>query len=132
MKEAKENTSTTKRYKFDIGVKTGTAQITKSNNNAVLTAFAPYDNPEIVVSCVIENGATGRKAATAVLGIISTHFGLDKNGSPIEEEETENTEALPEEETRPTQTHTSEDVPEEDRETEENTQENEQTHSESG
>lgn len=132
MRESKANTSTTKRYKFDIGVKTGTAQITKNNNNAVLTAFAPYDDPEIVVSCVIENGATGRKAATAVLGIISTHFNLDKNGNPIEEEETKDTEALPEEDTVPELTQPSEDVPEEDRETEENIQQDEQTANESG
>ena len=86
MKQSQEGTSTLRKYKFPIGSKTGTAQISKQNNNAVFTAFAPYNDPEIVVSCVIENGAAGRNAATSVAGVISYRFGLDENGEKLPEE----------------------------------------------
>ena len=95
MKLSQEGTSTLRKYKFPIGSKTGTAQTSKQNNNAVFTAFAPYDNPEIVVSCVIENGAAGRNAATSVAGVISYRFGLDENGVKLPEEtEAPETEAV--------------------------------------
>ena len=83
MKRSKELTSATKGYKYPIGTKTGTAQTSKTNNNAVLVAFAPYDDPEITLSCVIENGANGGNAAQPVLDTISYYFGLDRNGNRL-------------------------------------------------
>ena len=82
MKNSKEWTSDTKNYKFDVGTKTGTAQTTKTNNNAVLVAFAPYDTPEYSIACVIENGAKGGNAAAPVYDVISHIYGLDSNGAP--------------------------------------------------
>ncbi len=81
MKMAKENTSTTKKYKFSFGAKTGTAQISKDSNNALITAFAPYNDPEITVSCVIEQGFSGVNAAPTVLKVISHYFDLNDDGS---------------------------------------------------
>ena len=83
MKRSKELTSSTKYYKFPIGTKTGTAQTSQTNNNAVLVAFAPYDDPEITLSCVIENGANGVNAARPVLDTISFYFGLDRDGNAL-------------------------------------------------
>lgn len=83
MKSSKERTVTTKWYRYPIGTKTGTAQTTKTNNNAILVAFAPYNDPEITVSCVIENGALGSNAAPPVLRAISYYFNLDANGNPL-------------------------------------------------
>lgn len=83
MRRSKELTTTTKNYKFPIGSKTGTAQTSQTNNNAVFVAFAPYDAPEISVSCVIENGSTGTLAAAPVLKTISFYYGLDNNGNPL-------------------------------------------------
>ena len=83
MKNSKEWTSDTKGYKFDIGTKTGTAQTTKTNNNAVLVAFAPYGEPEVSIACVIENGAKGGNAAAPVFNVISYIYGLDANGRPL-------------------------------------------------
>jgi penicillin-binding protein 2 len=90
MRRSKELTSTTKFYNFPIGTKTGTAQTSKTNNNAVLVAFAPYDDPEIALSCVIENGASGVNAAAPVLKTISYYFGLDENGNPLPGQAEEN------------------------------------------
>lgn len=48
-----------------VAGKTGTAQVSKTKApHAWFTAFAPYDNPEIVLTILIENGGEG--SATAV------------------------------------------------------------------
>ena len=83
MKRSKELTTATKSYAFPVGTKTGTAQTSQTNNNAVFVAFAPYSSPEIALSCVIENGANGGNAAAPVLKTISAYFGLDEKGNPL-------------------------------------------------
>lgn len=41
--------------------KTGTAEVPSGTSNSLFVAFAPYDNPQIAVACVIEHGgATGQ------------------------------------------------------------------------
>lgn len=59
------------------GGKTGTAQ-TSSNtsNNAVFVSFAPLDDPEIVVACVLERGANGYNASWAAREVLNRYFGL--------------------------------------------------------
>lgn len=54
------------KYKNEIGGKTGTAQTSTSRasnidleNTAWFVAFAPYDDPEIVVAVCIPNGWAG-------------------------------------------------------------------------
>lgn len=82
MKNSKEWTVATKYYKFDVGSKTGTAQTTTEISNGVFTSFAPYSNPEIVVSCVIEKAMSGAKSAPAVFNVISYYYGLNEDGTP--------------------------------------------------
>lgn len=85
MKDVTENGSASrlfKDYKIRVGGKTGTAQVTNNaSDNAIFTAFAPFDDPKIVVSCVIERGANGTDAGLAVRDIFDEYFGLngDKN-----------------------------------------------------
>ncbi len=81
MASSKENTSTARKYKFAFGCKTGTAQITNENANALFTAFAPFKNPQITISCVIEEGFSGVNAVPAVLDVISHYFDLNDDGS---------------------------------------------------
>ncbi len=65
-------------YPLDIGGKTGTAQVSKtSSDNAIFTAFAPFDDPEIVATCIIEHGANGTDAGYAVRDLFTAYFGLD-------------------------------------------------------
>lgn len=64
---------------FPMGAKTGTAQTSASlsNTHAWFTAFAPYDNPEIVVTVVIEGGGEGFDVAGPVVRqIVQQHFHL--------------------------------------------------------
>jgi len=57
--------------------KTGTAQWSSTNEpHAWFTSFAPYDNPEIVVTVVIEEGGEGSVAAAPVArDIMAWYFG---------------------------------------------------------
>ncbi len=54
------------------GAKTGSAQVAgKENSNAVLVAFAPYEDPEIALAIVVEQGGSGSglgEVAAQVLG----------------------------------------------------------------
>jgi len=56
--------------------KTGTAQwSTKKNPHAWFTGFAPYDDPQVVISILIEEGKEGSTAATPVaLEVLKWYF----------------------------------------------------------
>lgn len=81
MKDVTENGSAARvfvNYPISIGGKTGTAQVsTTSSDNAVFTAFAPFDDPSIVSTCVIEHGASGTDAGFAIRDVFSYYFGLN-------------------------------------------------------
>lgn len=64
-------------YPLSIGGKTGTAQVVSTKSpNAVFTAFAPFDDPEIVATTVIEQGNAGTDAGFAVRDIFTKYFGI--------------------------------------------------------
>ena len=46
----------------------------KCSDNAWFTGFAPYDDPEIVVTCFIEKGITGGYASYAVSETMDAYF----------------------------------------------------------
>lgn len=60
----------------NVAAKTGTVQHTgEGKDHSWLTAYAPYDNPEIVISVIIEKGGQGTEAALpAVLEILDWYF----------------------------------------------------------
>ncbi len=57
----------------DVGGKTGTAE-TGKHDNALFSGFAPFDEPKIVASCVIEYGEAGKNAAKVVADIFDAYF----------------------------------------------------------
>lgn len=67
-----------KNFNIEIGGKTGSAQ-TGVSTNAWFVGFAPYDNPEIAVVVLIENGGTGSYAAYGAREIIAQYFGMNQN-----------------------------------------------------
>ena len=81
MREVATSTSTLRRYKFPIGAKTGTSQTSTANNNAVFTAFAPYDDPEITVAAMFEYGGPSIHAVYGTLDIFNYYFNLNSDGS---------------------------------------------------
>ena len=62
-------------YAIPVGGKTGTAQVSDTkSDNGVMMAFAPFDNPEIVISCVIEQGSGGTEAGYSVRDVFDYYF----------------------------------------------------------
>jgi len=62
---------------FSVAGKTGTAETGKKGekNHAWYTCFAPYNNPEIVVTVLVENGGEGYEAAVPVAReILKSYF----------------------------------------------------------
>lgn len=60
-------------FDIPVGGKTGTAEVT-GTNNALFVAFAPYDDPEIAISVVVEHGAHGNIVAPVAKEIIEEYF----------------------------------------------------------
>ena len=66
------------------GAKTGTAQLGENiTNNGVFVCFAPYDDPEIAVSIVIEKGGSGAALAGAAVEILNSYFSADEIGGAV-------------------------------------------------
>lgn len=77
-----------KDFNMKIGGKTGTAQLSslKSSDlrfNGVFICFAPYDDPEIAVSVVVEHGHWGNQTTPVAREAIAKYFNLDTNGNPL-------------------------------------------------
>ncbi|MBO5884065.1 MAG: hypothetical protein J6Q78_06640 [Clostridia bacterium] len=71
------NTSLTHNFKdvgADVGGKTGTAQVTGREDYALFSGFAPLIAPEIVVSCVIEEGVHGYNASVGAASVFERYF----------------------------------------------------------
>lgn len=61
-------------YAYPVGGKTGTAQRGTDADNAVFAGFAPYDEPQISVSVVIEAGRQSYTAATVAKSVFDYYF----------------------------------------------------------
>ena len=64
----------------DVAGKTGTAQVSTNStlpDNALFSGFAPYDNPEIVGSCILEAGEAGSNASKVVAAVFEQYFAED-------------------------------------------------------
>ncbi len=79
-------------YEITVGGKTGTAQVSeKKSDNAIFTAFAPFDDPQLVSTCVIEQGNTGSNAGVSVKLLFDKYFGLDEKRAEKDDDETGST-----------------------------------------
>lgn len=87
MKSVTSDTSGTayvrfKGFNIEVGGKTGSAEAGKDANgndlvNAWFAAFAPYNDPEIAVVVMVENGGHGNYTAEAVRDIMAEYFGMN-------------------------------------------------------
>ena len=58
-----------------VGAKTGTAQVSRNSEaHAILVAFAPYENPEIAISIVVEHGGSGTLVSAIAADVIDYYF----------------------------------------------------------
>lgn len=76
-----------KNFDIEVGGKTGSAEA-GGKVNAWFAGFAPYDNPEIAIVVMVENGSHGYYTAEVAKEIIEQHFRL-------KDEITENVIAIP-------------------------------------
>ena len=64
-------------YPMEIGGKTGTAQVGKTkSNNGIFTAFAPYDKPEVVATCVVEQAGGSNEIGIPLRRMFNKYFGI--------------------------------------------------------
>ena len=61
-------------YPIKIGGKTGTAQVEGKADHSTFILFAPYDNPKIAISVVLEHGASSYASGNLVRQILDSYF----------------------------------------------------------
>ena len=76
-------------FEISVGGKTGSAEAPGNKVNAWFAGFAPFENPEIAVVVMVENGGHGYYAGEAVREIMREYFGMNT------ENVTENATAVP-------------------------------------
>ena len=69
-------------FNIEVGGKTGSAEAGKDAYNrdivhAWFVGFAPYDNPQIAIVVMVENGGHGNYTAEAVRDIMAEYFGMN-------------------------------------------------------
>ena len=65
------------------GAKTGSAQVGTEVANGVFVCFAPFENPEIVVAIVIEQGGSGSALAATAVNILNAYFSPSDIGTAL-------------------------------------------------
>lgn len=73
-----------KNFNIEVGGKTGSAQAGEDTNvnsktHAWFIGFAPFDNPEIAVVILVENGGHGGYTAEAARDVMAQYFGMNAN-----------------------------------------------------
>lgn len=66
-------------YPIKIGGKTGTSQVEGKADHSTFIVFAPYDNPEIAISVVLEHGSSTYATGNLVRQILDAYFVTTEN-----------------------------------------------------
>ena len=64
-------------FDISVGGKTGSAETSSGDVNAWFVGFAPFEDPEIAVVIIVENGGHGYYTAEVVREIIAEYFGMN-------------------------------------------------------
>jgi len=81
---------TFKNFNIEIGGKTGSAEA-GAKVHGWFAGFAPYDNPEICVVVMVENGGHGWYTAEVAKELIAEYFGMNITDEEIKEDNTAET-----------------------------------------
>ncbi len=73
-----------KDFNISVGGKTGSAEAPGNKVHAWFVGFAPFENPEIAIVVMVENGGHGNYTAEVVRDIMAEYFGM--NTQNIEED----------------------------------------------
>lgn len=66
-----------KDFSIKVGGKTGSAEAPGDKVNAWFVGFAPFDDPEIAIVVMVENGGHGNYTAEVVKEIMEEYFGMN-------------------------------------------------------
>lgn len=73
-------TSSFRGFTVDIAGKTGTAENSQGRDHGWFVAYGPFDNPNIVVAVIVENGGYGSQSAVPIgRKILEAAFGLNQD-----------------------------------------------------
>ncbi|WP_337624557.1 penicillin-binding protein 2 [Mitsuokella jalaludinii] len=68
-------------FTVDIAGKTGTAENSQGRDHGWFVAYGPFDNPNVVVAVIVENGGYGSQSAVPIgCKILEAAFGLNQDG----------------------------------------------------
>lgn len=73
-----------KDFNISVGGKTGSAEAPGNKVHAWFVGFAPFENPEIAIVVMVENGGHGNYTAEVVRDIMAEYFGM--NTQNVEED----------------------------------------------
>ncbi len=73
-----------KDFNISVGGKTGSAEAPNNQVHAWFVGFAPFENPEIAIVVMVENGGHGNYTAEVVRDIMAEYFGM--NTQNVEED----------------------------------------------
>ncbi len=73
-----------KDFNISVGGKTGSAEAPNNQVHAWFVGFAPFENPEIAIVVMVENGGHGNYTAEVVRDIMEEYFGM--NTDSVEED----------------------------------------------
>ena len=73
-----------KDFNISVGGKTGSAEAPNNQVHAWFVGFAPFENPEIAIVVMVENGGHGNYTAEVVRDIMEEYFGM--NTENVEED----------------------------------------------
>ena len=89
MLQMAQSSSYFKNLPFQVGAKTGSAQVSGNNeSNAVYVCFAPYDDPQIAVAIVVEKGGGGSDLGGIAQEILEYYFSADSTLEGMADENT--------------------------------------------
>ena len=71
-------------FDIEVGGKTGSAEARNNEVHAWFVGYAPFDNPEIAIVVMVENGGHGNYTAEVVRDIMKEYFGM--NTQNVEED----------------------------------------------
>ena len=69
--------ATFRNFNISVGGKTGSAEAPNNQTHAWFVGFAPFENPEIAIVTVVENGGHGNYTAEVARDIMAEYFGMN-------------------------------------------------------
>ena len=71
---------------YQIGAKTGTAQVSNGSANGMFICYAPFDKPTVALSVALEHAGGGAKCAPLARKVLDAYFGSSSDADAIPSE----------------------------------------------